>query len=142
MASSSISVGNLDDDLSISSSLRNLTEDDSDELSAGTSLPKGVKRIENEAKTSTPLTGGPGGGQTGGPPSLDGGTVVVRPDVQVRGTVVVRGGRHTSVDVVAIRLRGKARVTELGAIHVHNEAVGGVQNDLNSLDPAIYLDGD
>ncbi|GJV75588.1 hypothetical protein Tco_1507172 [Tanacetum coccineum] len=41
MASSSISVGNLDDDLSISSSLHNLTEDDSNELSAGTSLPKG-----------------------------------------------------------------------------------------------------
>ncbi|GKE71163.1 hypothetical protein Tco_1529235, partial [Tanacetum coccineum] len=33
------SVGNLDDDLSISSSLHNLTEDDSDELSAGTTLP-------------------------------------------------------------------------------------------------------
>nr|GEU72982.1 retrovirus-related Pol polyprotein from transposon TNT 1-94 [Tanacetum cinerariifolium] len=32
---------NLDDDLSISSSLHNLTEDDSDELRAGTSLPKG-----------------------------------------------------------------------------------------------------
>nr|GEV26728.1 retrovirus-related Pol polyprotein from transposon TNT 1-94 [Tanacetum cinerariifolium] len=35
-------VGNLDDDLSISSSLHNLTEDDLEELSAGTSLPKGV----------------------------------------------------------------------------------------------------
>ncbi|GKA56126.1 hypothetical protein Tco_0755198 [Tanacetum coccineum] len=47
MASSPISVGNLDDDLSISSSLHNLTEDDSDELSAGTSLPKGAICIEN-----------------------------------------------------------------------------------------------
>ncbi|GJZ47455.1 ribonuclease H-like domain-containing protein [Tanacetum coccineum] len=47
MASSSISVGNLDDDLSISSSLHNLTEDDSDELSAGTSLPKGVRLVAN-----------------------------------------------------------------------------------------------
>ncbi|GJS87658.1 hypothetical protein Tco_0770294 [Tanacetum coccineum] len=34
-----VSVGNLDDDLSISSSLHNLTEDDSDELSAVTALP-------------------------------------------------------------------------------------------------------
>nr|GFA46021.1 hypothetical protein [Tanacetum cinerariifolium] len=39
--SHSVSVGNLDDDLSISSSLHNLTEDDSNELSAKTSLPKG-----------------------------------------------------------------------------------------------------
>ncbi|GJT16851.1 hypothetical protein Tco_0875557 [Tanacetum coccineum] len=41
---SSISVGNLDDDLSISLSLYTLTEDDSDELSAGTSLPKGDRK--------------------------------------------------------------------------------------------------
>ncbi|GJT17690.1 ribonuclease H-like domain-containing protein [Tanacetum coccineum] len=40
-----VSVGNLDDDLSISSSLHNLTEDDSDELSDGISLPKGVDTL-------------------------------------------------------------------------------------------------
>ncbi|GKD67542.1 hypothetical protein Tco_1321632, partial [Tanacetum coccineum] len=39
------SVGNLDDDLSISSSLHNLTKDDSNELSAGKSLPKGVDTL-------------------------------------------------------------------------------------------------
>nr|GFB85702.1 hypothetical protein [Tanacetum cinerariifolium] len=38
-------VGNLDDDLSISSSLHNLTEDDSNELSTGTSLPKGGETV-------------------------------------------------------------------------------------------------
>nr|GEX10994.1 uncharacterized protein [Tanacetum cinerariifolium] len=43
---------NLDDDLSISSSLHNLTEDDSDELSAGTSLPK---RNRRDLPKDTPL---------------------------------------------------------------------------------------
>nr|GEX24072.1 hypothetical protein [Tanacetum cinerariifolium] len=38
-------VGNLDDDLSISSPFHNFTEDDSDEWSAGTSLPKGGETV-------------------------------------------------------------------------------------------------
>nr|GEY81597.1 hypothetical protein [Tanacetum cinerariifolium]GEZ23406.1 hypothetical protein [Tanacetum cinerariifolium] len=43
--SSPLSVGNLDEDLSISSSLHNLIEDDSNGSSAGTSLPKGGETV-------------------------------------------------------------------------------------------------
>nr|GEV34615.1 hypothetical protein [Tanacetum cinerariifolium] len=54
-----LSVGNLDDDFSISSYLHNLTENDLDELSAGTLLPKGsllnntIPNPRNQAKAIT-----------------------------------------------------------------------------------------
>nr|GEZ95013.1 hypothetical protein [Tanacetum cinerariifolium] len=40
-----VSVGNLDYDLFVSSSLHNLTKDDSNESSTGTSLPKGGETV-------------------------------------------------------------------------------------------------
>ncbi|GKA44894.1 putative reverse transcriptase domain-containing protein [Tanacetum coccineum] len=46
----SILVRNLEDYLSISSSLHNSTEDDSDELSAGTSLPQGGENVNSRIK--------------------------------------------------------------------------------------------